>query len=76
MGRRRMTEGDKERRGTVGDSWGQQNVIRPGPSLLLIEQIQKRTRRDDTMLSILVLGKDRWTAPLQTLKAAIGIRRR
>jgi len=51
-GRRRGTAGDD---GTAGDGGGQHNVVRPGPGLLLVGQVQKMTGRDDTMSSVLVL---------------------
>jgi len=51
----------------VGDGGGRHNVVRPGPWLLLVGQVQEKTGRDDEMSSVLVLAQDGRTAPLRTL---------
>jgi len=35
------------RRGTTGDDGGQDNIVRPGPSLLLVGQVQKIAGQTD-----------------------------
>jgi len=54
-GRRKTSENIGKHRKTAGDGGGRHNVVRPSPWLLLVGQIQKMTRRDDTMSSVLVL---------------------
>ena len=51
----------------MGDGGGRHNVVRPGPWLLLVGQVQEKTGRDDEMSSVLVLAQDGRTAPLRTL---------
>ena len=55
------------RREMVGDGGGRHNVVRPGPWLLLVGQVQEKTGRDDEMSSVLVLAQEGRTAPLRTL---------
>jgi len=67
-GKQRKTAGDDGgRRRTTDDDRGRHDVVRPGPWLLLVGQVQKMTGRDDTMPSVLVLAQDGRTAPLRTL---------
>ena len=66
-GRRKTSEDGGRRRGTTGDGGGRHNVVRPGPWLLLVGQVQEKTGRDDEISSVLVLAQDGRTAPLRTL---------
>jgi len=59
--------------GPAGDGGGRQNVVRPGPWLLLVGQVQEKTGRDDEMSSVLVLAQDGRTAPLRTLPRAVAV---
>ena len=64
---RKTSEDGGGRREMVGDGGGRHNVVRPGPWLLLVGQVQEKTGRDDEMSSVLVLAQDGRTAPLRTL---------
>jgi len=64
-GRRKTTENSGKQGGTTGDD----NAVRPGPTLLLVGQVQKKTGRDDTMSSVLVLVQDGRTTPLRIVLA-------
>jgi len=48
----------------VGDGGGRHNVVRPGPWLLLVGQVQEKTGRDDEMSSVLVLAQDGPSLPM------------
>jgi len=49
------------------DRTGRQHAVRPRLGFLLVGQLQKMTRRDDKLPSVLVLAQDGRTAPLRTL---------
>jgi len=63
----RTAGGGGKHRKTPEDGGGRHGVVRSGPWLLPVGQVQKMTGRDDTMPSVLALAQDGRTAPLRTL---------
>jgi len=51
----------------VAEGGGRHNVLHPGYWLLLVRQVQKMTKQDNTISTALILGLDEQTAVLRTL---------
>jgi len=51
----------------VAEGGGRHNVLHPGYWLLLVGQVQKITKQDNTISTALILGLDGQTALLRTL---------
>jgi len=51
----------------VAEGGGRHNVLHPGYWLLHVGQVQKITKQDNTISTVLILGLDGQTALLRTL---------